>query len=369
MSFELIHTSVEKSLRGGAGFATAVATEGMPPGLENVLAEMSAFEVDSARSSGADEVDWCHRIVTLQGRSYTVLSRVSGCGPDWSGRPNRVAHHLVLDASERPEAGPAWALANFGEFSSGVPEVEWRKTGPRIPAGSLGPRVPSHWAAAGFDPGWAGMVASALLDGGGATVYLVLPGGRGTLSLVEDVFAILPHDRRWNMTFSTRFQRVPVSTRCQLRCVRAGAPGVASLLAEPGCRKIVVTPGTSAGEGPAAEAARSGREVAPATRTPSTRIEPVKLATPVHLEPVSANQVPAAKPTRATVPAPAGPDLASIARESRSIGRTEVGILPGTGLFQRIRTVPPIDLVLFGIAIVEVAAAIVLMVLLPMRFR
>jgi hypothetical protein len=317
MSFELIHTSVEKSLRGGPGFATAVATEGMPPGLEDVLAEMSAFEVDGARSSGADDVDWGHRIVTLQGKPYTVLSRVERCGTDWSGRPNRVAHHVVLDGPERPPAGPAWTLANFVGFATGVPAIEWRKVGPRVPSGSLGPRVPEHWKTAGFDPGWAGAVAAALLDSGGATIYLVLPGGGGVLSLVEDVFAILPPDRRWTFTFSTRFQRVPSAARCQLRCVRAGAPGVAKLLAEPGCRKIVVTKGTSAGEGPAAEAARAGREVMPTTRAVSTRIDPVKSSTPVHeappadrSTPVAPVSRPAARPGKSV---PAGPDLHAIA--------------------------------------------------------
>ena len=30
MTFELIHTSVQRGLRGGAGFATAVATRDLP---------------------------------------------------------------------------------------------------------------------------------------------------------------------------------------------------------------------------------------------------------------------------------------------------------------------------------------------------
>lgn len=357
MSFELIHTSVEKALRGGAGFATAVATEGMPPGLEPVLAELSAFEVDSARASGADEVDWCHRIVTLQGRSYTVLSRAAACGPDWSGRPNRVAHHVVVDASERPAAGPAWALANFGHFVATVPSIELRTSGPRVPSGSVGPRVPTNWSAAGFDPGWAGMVAAALLDGGGATVYLVLPGGCRVLGLIEDVFALLPEDRRWNFTFSTRYQRVPASVRCQLRCVRAGAPGVANLLAEPGCRKIVVTSGGAAGDSPAAEDARAGREVTPTTRAVSTRIEPVRLATPVHVEP-PVTRAPAARSSPPPSPTGPLPDLAGIARASaaasRVAARPEFPRPPSS-----IGGIPVVDAVLFMVAFLEIVVIFV----------
>lgn len=363
MSFELIHTSVEKALRGGAGFSTAVATEGLPPGVEPVLAELSAFEVDAARAPGADEVDWCHRIVTLQGRSYTVLSRVAACGPDWSGRPNRVAHHVVVDASERPAAGPAWALANFGQFAGTVPAVEWRKSGPRIPSGSVGPRVPANWSAAGFDPGWAGMVAASLLDGGGATVYVVLPGGCKVLSLIEDVFALLPEDRRWNFTFSTRYQRVPASVRCQLRCVRAGAPGVANLLAEPGCRKIIVTAGGTAGDSPAAEDARAGRGVTPTTRTVSTRIEPVKLPTPVHVEPkATVDRVPAVKRTQDPRTGFEVPDLVAIASESRSVALPRV-VSGQPGFFSWFGSIPLFDRVAFIAAGVIFVIAIVLFVL------
>ena len=35
-----------------------------------------------------------------------VLSRIGPAGLDYSGRPNKYAHHVVLEGAERPEAAP-----------------------------------------------------------------------------------------------------------------------------------------------------------------------------------------------------------------------------------------------------------------------
>lgn len=276
MSAELVHASVQKGLRGGSGFGTAVATRGLPAPLERALEELSAYDFDPARAVGADRIEWAHRMLTVQGRAYSVLSRTAPCGSDWSGRPNRVAHHVVVDTAERAEAGPAWMLATLaqGVLIQHVPEVGERAQGPRLPGGALSARPAHAWSAAGFDPGWAGVVARALLDHAGAPCYLVLPGETDTLPLVEDVFALLPDDRRWHVTFSTRFLRSSPTARCQLRCVRAGAAGLRAMLAEPGVRVITVEAGVTAASQPGAEAARIGAPIEAAARL-NTRVQPV----------------------------------------------------------------------------------------------
>jgi len=278
MSLELIHASVEKGLRGGAGFGTAVATKGMPLPLERALEELSAYDFDPQRAVGADRVDWAHRVLTVQGRTYSVLSCTAPCGSDWSGRPNRVAHHIVVDAPERAEAGPAWMLASLSggraSLATDVPRVEERIQGPVLPRGAAAPRPASAWTEAGFDPGWAGVVAQTLVDHPGSACYLVLPEATTTLPLLLDVFALLPDDRRWHVTFSTRFLRASAHARCQLRCVRAGAAGLRSLLAEPGVRSIVVETGVAADERAGASAGRAGVFVVAANRG-SSRVQPV----------------------------------------------------------------------------------------------
>jgi len=263
-------------------------TRGLPSSLERVLAELSGYDFDRTRAVGADATEWAHRILSVGGKSHTVLSRTAPCGTDWSGRPNRVAHHLVVEPHERAEAGPAWMLSMFGAFCEAVPAVGERAEGPLLPVGSCPPRRACAWEGAGFDAGWAGVVAQTLLDAPAATVCVVLPEEIDLLPLVVDLFALLPSERRWLVTFSTRFQRLPAGVRCQLRFLRAGATGVRAMLAEPGVRVVEVVRGASAGDGAAARAAREGAFVEPTVREPpSQRVNPVLTRGPlVEDEPV-----------------------------------------------------------------------------------
>lgn len=288
MSFEFVHTSVEKGVRGDSGFAIALLTRGLPASLEPGLAELSAYDFDRTRAVGADRIDWAHRILSAQGRSYTVLSRTAPCGSDWSGRPNRIAHHVVIEPHERAGAGPAWMLSRFAGFCESAPRAEERGAGPALPQGDEAPRPALGWEAAGFDRGWAGVVAQALLDAPNSVCCVVLPDEVDALPLVCDVLALIPADKRWLVTFSTRFQRLPAGGRCQLRFLRAGASGVRAMLAEPGVRAIEVARGGSAGESAAAAAARVGSAVESSVRAaPSTRVHVELQAAPVIDEPSS----------------------------------------------------------------------------------
>lgn len=275
MSFEVVHTSVVRGLRGESGFATAIMTRGLPAGLESGLQDVSGYDHDSARAVGVDTVEWAHRIVTVRGRPYTVLSRVAPNGVDTSRRPNRIAHHLVLEPHERAPGGPAWMLGQFGAFETGTPEVTERTTPPVLPTGDLPVRAAHAWSAAGFDAGWAGVVAQSLVDHPQAVVYVVLPEALDALPLVIDVLALMPNDRRWHVTFSTRPLVVLPHVRCQLRFVRAEAPGLARMLAEPGGRVVRVERDEDAGESDAANAARRGQTVEPTSRPVNTRVNPV----------------------------------------------------------------------------------------------
>ena len=304
MSFEFVHTSVEKGVRGDSGFAVAVLTRGTPASLEPMLAELSAYDFDQTRAVGADRVDWAHRILSAHGKSYTVLSRTAPCGSDWSGRPNRIAHHLVVEQHERAVAGPAWMLSRFAGFAESVPMVEERGAGPLLPQGDEGPRPARGWDAAGFDCGWAGVVAQTVLDAPNSVCCVVLPAEVDALPLVSDVLALIPADKRWLVTFSTRFQRLPAGGRCQLRFLRAGASGVRAMLAEPGVRAIEVARGASAGDGAAAVAAREGRAVEPTVHAaPSLRVNPVLQAAPV-LDERAAVEMRAAQLRQTAVEAP-----------------------------------------------------------------
>jgi hypothetical protein len=144
-----------------------------------------------------------------------------------------------------------------------------------LPTGDLPVRAAHAWSAAGFDAGWAGVVAQSLVDHPQAVVYVVLPEALDALPLVIDVLALMPNDRRWHVTFSTRPLVVLPHVRCQLRFVRAEAPGLARMLAEPGARVVRVERDEDAGESDAANAARRGQTVEPTSRPVNTRVNPV----------------------------------------------------------------------------------------------
>lgn len=315
MSAELVHSSVPKGLDGDGGFTSVAITRGTPPTLKAVLVELSSYDFDPSRSVGADSVEWAHRIITVAGKTYTAVSRTAPCGVDWSGRPNRIAHHVVIDASERTEAGPAWLLSRLTALAESPPAVEERAAGPVLPKGTQGPRAAAAWTAAGFDAGWAGEVARTILDHPNAICYVVLPAPCNCLPLVADVFALLPAERRWFVTFSTRSQRSPSSVRCQLRFVRAGATGLQKLLNEPGVKRIVVTAGGSPEPSAAAEAARVGRRVEPSVHQPSARVDPVMRTPPAPIRAratIESSPAPAVTaPASPTVPVPATPALRS----------------------------------------------------------
>jgi GTPase-associated protein 1, N-terminal domain type 2/GTPase-associated protein 1, middle domain len=361
VSLELVHTSVQKGLRGGSGFATAVATRGMPTGLESVLEELSAYDFDPTRALGADRIDWAHRVVTLQGRTYSVISRTAPCGSDWSGRANRIAHHLVVEQHERAPAGPTWMLQAAVDFADEVPAVEERGRGPMLPqGGAVGPRPASAWTAAGFDAGWAGVVARTVLESPASACYLVFPSGCDVLPLLDDVFALIPAERRWMVTFSTRFQRAPSSAKCQLRCVRKGAAALRALLAEPGVRQFALEPGVSAGNSDAAEAARQGRVVAIAAPS-SMRVDPVLRDSPASSSPQPALSRPAVGV------APRAPVAARAADPELDL---DVGAEPATE--RDLYRAPsgdsnPLAMILFGIAGLALIGTFVLAVLMILR--
>lgn len=377
MSAELVHTSVPRGLRGDSGFATAVATRALPLGLEAVFVELSGYDHDATRSVGADRIDWAHRIVTLGGKSFTVLSRTAPCGADGSGRPNRIAHHLLVELAERTAAGPAWVIESFQGFITTVPAIEERANGPQLPVGDVSPRRASAWEAAGFDPGWAGIVARTLLDARDSVCYVVLPSELDTLPLVCDVLALLPVDRRWLTTFSTRWQRMPASARCQLRFVRTGASGLQTLLREPGVRHVVVEQGKAADSSDAAQAAREGKTVETSLKqvtsarthpafAPTAQIAETPRKEPPRLRPSSAwedhdpdAEEPSPQPAfdvsdAFDAPLTSSPTQLTPSRRLRSIDRASPSLLA---------SIPPVAILLFAYSAIALVIAATLFIL------
>ncbi len=194
----------------------------LAPLLESLSGYRPAFAINDPRAA-ENPVSYSHVRVVAGGKSYSVLSRVADYGLDYSQRTNKIAHHVALASDERPEAGPAWLLAQPGFM-----DTRWDGQPRTLPAGR---RVPSEterlatcptWAAVTGDAGWAGVLAENWLTG--AASYLIFAPGTDTLALMREAVALLPPRKRWDATFSTYYTGMPGSATCSCRCVLADSP-------------------------------------------------------------------------------------------------------------------------------------------------
>ncbi|MDG2013861.1 MAG: hypothetical protein P8J33_10165, partial [Pirellulaceae bacterium] len=163
---ELIYTSVPKGLKPGTkGYCTVAASQGMAQNLARLLESLSGYRhVFTAGSSEAvnNPVNHSYLTANVGGKKYSVVSRVSDTALDYSGRSNKLAHHIVFDASDRPAAGPAWLLGRdelFRKSWQGDPQY----LSPRsLPQGSVPLSRCNYWEQIAKDAGWAGELAKGL---------------------------------------------------------------------------------------------------------------------------------------------------------------------------------------------------------------
>jgi hypothetical protein len=228
MSQELHYTSVPRGLKPGSrGFCTVGQTPHMSVALADRLEALSGYQPvfpPHDPSAPLNPIVFSHLRLTIAGKTMSVLSRIGPAGLDYTGRPNKYAHHVVLDASERPEGGPAWLLSQPGFLQSA-----WEGDPREIPAG----RVPPHgdhqpgaaraWQALTGDGGWAGVLAKAFLADPRRTAFLVFRPGMDVLSLFVEALALLPAARRWDVDFSTYFTPLPQGVNCAWRAVLEGS--------------------------------------------------------------------------------------------------------------------------------------------------
>jgi hypothetical protein len=224
MAQELLYTSAPRGLKAGSrGFCTVEATAGLSPALVAVLESLSAYRHLGPPGDSANPVVWSHVTLSLGGRSYSVVSRVADAGTDYSGRTNKIAHHVALEPAERPAGGPAWLVGQPGVMRAGF-DGEPRTVPPRrLPSGDRPLTVCSAWREAAGDAGWAGVLAEAFLADPNRPAYLVVPPGLDVRRLFEEAIALLPPDRRWSVTFTTSLTTLPQNVTCLWRAVLAGS--------------------------------------------------------------------------------------------------------------------------------------------------
>lgn len=195
MTQELVHASVPRDVDGRVGFGVVAVTEQMPPQLIQELSAMSDLASDETNSVG-----WARHsyvVVSAAGRSHAVVSRVGGCGPDYSGRANRVAHHVVVEPTERTQTSPGVMLRAF-PFDESVPTVGRRPVGPSLPRPiALSTDVPPYAAA------WGRHLASRLSDSRTVMMVTGFPAG-GALAVLQALYSAFGPERAWKIQCSTR---------------------------------------------------------------------------------------------------------------------------------------------------------------------
>ncbi len=294
MSHELFYTSAPRGLQpGSGGFCTVAATRGIPPLLAEKLEGLSGYRplfgpVDA--NAARNPILCAHLVMPLQGRAWHVLSRVCASGLDHTQRTNKFAHHVALESGELTETGPAWLLLQPGFMETTWDgQVRQIAGGRRPPRGDLAVGPCRAWQDWTGDAGWAGVLAEAFEADPQRPVYLLYPAGRDPLPLVAEALALLPPERRWQVSFSTYFTSLPPGIGCAWRCVPSEAPEAGAASRAPGSLVLDLGRylGPAAGDG-LVDQARTGR--------PSARVgvrQPAPLPAPAAPSPAYTPAAPA----------------------------------------------------------------------------
>lgn len=228
MATELIITSVPKGLKPGSyGFCTAACTKDLNEPTSRALEVISGYRhIFSSEEGKANPVAFSYILYEIVGRQRRVLSRVADMGTDYSGRTNKIAHHLVLSEEEakRP-AGPA-ALCASGVFMERWPEDEQphyldARTVSCSESINVNAIKTGAWQKLTGDPGWAGVLAGTVLTR--RPVILIVRPDQDVLTLFREALVLLKPEERWKATFSTYYTSLPANAQCQWRALVDGA--------------------------------------------------------------------------------------------------------------------------------------------------
>ncbi|WP_010585440.1 GAP1-N2 domain-containing protein [Schlesneria paludicola] len=229
MAQELLYTSAPRGLKPGSrGFCTVLATQGMPAPLASAVEALSGYRAiypPSDERAARNPVVYSHLKMQATGRSWHVLSRIADYGLDYSQRPNKLAHHVILDnPAEQLPGGPANLLSTSGfmrESWEGDPTLVAPKPITREQRPHTG--VCEQWKEVTGDAGWAGVVAESFLNDPDRQVILLFEPGQDILPLIAEAISLLPREKRWDVTFSTYFTGLATGTTCNWRAIVHGS--------------------------------------------------------------------------------------------------------------------------------------------------
>lgn len=270
MAYELVYTSASKGLRkGSSGFCVVACTQGLSPRLIYTLEGLSAYKPlypHYAKNAWDNPISRSHYLYKKDGEIQHVLSRVCFNGVDYTQRSNKLASHLVLNATEIKIAagGPASLFMHeelFKDASWQIKAEEYSKQR-LIPHTEIGDIYCRTWKKITGDAGWAGFLAQTYLKTPNRNVYLIYDPKQHNqiIYLISEALNLIPEPKRWEITFSSYFVNLPVGMECIWRCCPSGTE--ASHMARQVQTNIIIDlsiPKALSEEGELISAARSGK--------------------------------------------------------------------------------------------------------------
>jgi len=209
MIVELIVTSAPRGLQAGrSGFTTVMRTKGIHPDLASRLEAASGYRHTYPQGDPRNPVVFSFTNIPSAAGDGWVLSRIGDAGTDYTGRSNKIAHHIALkpdDIRRLAASDPAsvlGALATGGGFKTvwkGDPTES--TTVPALPMPPSQPAVCERWRAAAGDPGWAGVLVERALKK--ETTWIIAPPETDILGLFAEALALLSPSQRWQIPFTT----------------------------------------------------------------------------------------------------------------------------------------------------------------------
>lgn len=206
MASEIIITSTPRGLTGGSGFQPVKRTRGMTPAVSERLTGRSGYNHIYSAGDPRNPIIISHRVEHV-GREYlNVLSVIRDAGTDHSGRSNRLAHLICVEASEAEgsKAGPAAVikkLVSTKTFCNVWRENAHESGAFQIPKSTEQAASFTAWNALKVDPGYAGVLADAAANN--RNIVLLVPEKADVLSLFVEAMRLVPPAMRWKTTFTT----------------------------------------------------------------------------------------------------------------------------------------------------------------------
>lgn len=231
---EIIYTSAPHGLKPGRkGFCTVASTPGMASTLVTLLESLSGYRhlaEPGTPTAATNPVVFSHLKARVGGRELHILSRIADAGLDYSGRSNKIAHHVVVGSQGLSPVGPA-AIQEYPPFHETAWTGEPRLLRPdrALPPAGAAPDVCRYWQHVTGDAGWGGVCAEDFVRPVPDNLWLIYPQGVDMLRLLGESLALLPPAARWNATYTTFFTKLPPNVACRLRCALVGTPEAAQL--------------------------------------------------------------------------------------------------------------------------------------------